>query len=199
MTSDVTGPISGGSGFADSYYLPFILGWNGKRAAVRGMYGFLAPTGSFVEAANDNVGSGYWTHASSSGQTFYLTENRRLVLSTFEMYEFHTTQNGTGVHPGDTFDLDYSLMGSLPPAGRPCGFRAGLAGYRRAADDGEDRTERHRGRVRGTLCRQLARVRAIGRLSQSTGRALGLKYFKEFANRSTFEGYSFQVYGAISF
>src|SRR5262249_15538902 len=73
LTSDATGPVSGGGGFADSYYQPFILGWEKKRAAVRAVYGFLAPTGSFKAGANNNVGSGYWTHAFSSGQTFYLT------------------------------------------------------------------------------------------------------------------------------
>ena len=26
-----------------------------------------------------------------------------------EMYEVHTTQEGTGVYPGDTFNLDYSV------------------------------------------------------------------------------------------
>jgi hypothetical protein len=29
------------------------------------------------------------------------------------MYEFHTTQEGTGVHPGQTFDLDYSALASV--------------------------------------------------------------------------------------
>ena len=90
LTSDIQGKISGGGGFADSYYLPFILGWNRERVAVRAMYGFLAPTGRFVAGANDNVGSGYWTHTLSSGQTFYLTRNKRLVFSAFQMYEFHT-------------------------------------------------------------------------------------------------------------
>ncbi len=28
LTSDISGSISGGGGFADSYYMPFILGWN---------------------------------------------------------------------------------------------------------------------------------------------------------------------------
>ena len=113
LTSDIQGKISGGGGFADSYYMPFILGWNRERIAIRAIYGFLAPTGRFVAGGNDNVGSGYWTHALSSGQTFYLKENKRLVLSAFQMYEFHTVQEDTGIHPGETFDLDYSLMGSI--------------------------------------------------------------------------------------
>ena len=128
LTSDLQGNLSGGSGFADSYYLPVILGWHWYRAAVRVMYGFLAPTGRFSEGANDNVGSGYWTHAVSSGQTFYLTGNKLFSLSVFQMYEFHTTQEGTSVHPGETFDLDYSLMYTAART-RRFQLQAGPAGY----------------------------------------------------------------------
>src|SRR5215467_2617971 len=113
LSSDVTGPISGGGGFADSYYQPFILGWDKERLAIRAVYGFLAPTGSFKVGANDNVGSGYWTHAFSSGQTVYLTENRETSFSAFQMYEVHTKQEGTNIHPGQNLDLDYSLTHSV--------------------------------------------------------------------------------------
>jgi hypothetical protein len=81
LTSDVHGNISGGSGFADSYYMPLVLGWNKERVALRVLYGFLAPTGRFAPGANDNVGSGYWTNAFSSGQTFFLTKNKLLALT----------------------------------------------------------------------------------------------------------------------
>ena len=128
LTSDIEGQLSGGGGFADSYYMPFILGWNTERADVRAMYGFLAPTGRFAAGANNNVGSGYWTHALSSGQTFYLTGDKRLIFSAFQMYEFHTTQEGTGVHPGQTFDLDYSLMGSVRRSAR-LALQMGVTGY----------------------------------------------------------------------
>jgi hypothetical protein len=59
LTSDVQGNISGGTGFADSYYVPLVLGWNKEPASIRILYGFLAPTGRFAPGANDNVGSGY--------------------------------------------------------------------------------------------------------------------------------------------
>jgi hypothetical protein len=197
LTSDVTGPISGGSGFADSYYLPLILGWTGKRAAARAMYGFLAPTGSFVEAANDNVGSGYWTHAFSSGQTFYLTENRRLVLSTFEMYEVHTMQNHTRVQPGDTLDVDYSLLASLTSR-ETVQVQAGLAGYH-----ARQTTAKTGPNVTAVASEERYAVNSLGfALTAAFPKArasLGLKYFKEYANRSTFEGYSLQVQGAMSF
>ena len=128
LTSDVQGPISGGEGFADSYYQPFILGWTKERAAFRAVYGFLAPTGKFNVNANDNVGSGYWTHALSSGQTVYLSENKRTALSAFQMYEFHTEQEGTRIQPGQTLDLDYSVTHVIP-LGHDAGLQVGLAGY----------------------------------------------------------------------
>ena len=197
LTSDVAGPIGGGSGFADSYYLPFILGWAGRQTAVRAMYGFLAPTGRFVRDASDNVGSGYWTHAFSSGQTFYLTESRSLVLSTFEMYEIHTRQEDTNVKPGDTFDLDYSLMAGVLRR-NDIRVQAGLTGYhalqttakRGPGVSAEASETRYAVNSLG-----FAVVVAMPRYKTT----LGLKYFNELANRSTYEGHSVQVQGAISF
>lgn len=196
LTSDIHGNISGGSGFADSYYLPFILGWNWERAALRVMYGFLAPTGRFVADANDNVGSGYWTHALSSGQTFYLTRNKGLALSTFQMYEFHTTQEGTHVHPGQTFNLDYSLTGTLSLT-ENVRLQLGPAGYQQRQTTGKTGPS-----VTPASSEERYAVNAIG-FALNVGfpkrqANIGVKYFKEFRNRSTFQGYSFQVFGAIA-
>src|SRR3982750_390736 len=81
LVSDIHGQLSGGGGFADSYYLPLILGWNNARASIRALAGILAPTGRFDEGASDNVGSGYWTPTLSSGQTVQLTSNNAVTLS----------------------------------------------------------------------------------------------------------------------
>ena len=197
LTSDIHGNLSGGGGFADSYYMPFILGWSDERAAVRFIYGFLAPTGRFAAGATNNVGSGYWTHALSSGQTFYLIKNGLLTFSTFEMYEFHATQEGTEIHPGQTFDLDYSLMTSLKRTAK-LQFQVGIAGYAQrqtTATTGPEiapATEQDRYAVNSLGF-------AINAAFPKRKASLGMKYFKEFANRSTFQGYSLQFTGAISF
>jgi hypothetical protein len=197
LTSDIHGNLSGGGGFADSYYMPFILGWSDERAAVRFIYGFLAPTGRFAAGATNNVGSGYWTHALSSGQTFYLIKNGLLALSTFEMYEFHATQEGTEIHPGQTFDLDYSLMTSLKRTAK-LQLQVGIAGYAQrqtTAKTGPEITpaaEQDRYAVNSLGF-------AINAAFPRRKASLGMKYFKEFANRSTFQGYSLQFTGAISF
>ena len=196
LTSDFTGPVSGGGGFADSYYQPFILGWEKKRAAFRAVYGFLAPTGSFRAGANNNVGSGYWTHAFSSGQTFYLTQDRKTIASAFQMYEIHTTQEGTGIHPGQNFNLDFSLMRALPVGDKPW-LQVGLVGYNQ-----RQMTAR---RGPGVTPEQEAaryKVNSLGFASNvNLPRKInvGFKYFQEFSNRSTFQGHSIQISGAIKF
>lgn len=197
LTSDIQGKISGGGGFADSFYLPFILGWNRERVAIRAMYGFLAPTGRFVEGGSDNVGSGYWTHTLSSGQTFYLTENKSLVLSTFQMYEFHTTQEDTAIHPGDTFDLDYSLMQSLTVP-ENLRLQIGVVGYEQ-----RQTTAKTGPTISSVASKDRYSINSIGFAVSAPfpkrKASLGLKYFKEFLDRSTFQGYSLQVSGSISF
>ena len=196
LTSNFTGPVSGGGGFADSYYQPFILGWEKDRAAVRAVYGFLAPTGSFRAGANNNVGSGYWTHAFSSGQTFYLTKDKKTVASAFQMYEIHTTQETTGVHPGQTFNLDFSLMRALAFGDKPW-LQVGLVGYNQ-----RQTTARRGPGVTPEQTTARYKVNSIGFASSvNLPRRInvGFKYFQEFSNRSTFQGHSIQFSGAIKF
>ena len=188
------GPVNGGGGLADSYYQPFILGWEKKRVAFRAVYGFLAPTGRFRAGADDNVGSGYWTHAFSSGQTFYLTENRTTSVSAFQMYELHTTQESTGVRPGQTFNLDYSLMQAIPFGEKPR-VQVGLVGYNQ-----RQTTPKRGPNVTTQQSAERYKVNAFGfaagvNLSKRVNG--GFKFFQEFSNRSTFQGHSVQISGSI--
>ena len=197
LSSDLNGPQSGGGGFADSYYQPLILGWRKKRANVRAIYGFLAPTGRFKAGASNNVGSGYWTHVGAAGETFHLTEDGGISASAFQMYEFHTTQEGTGIHPGETFNLDYSLMGSLHRTG-DMSLQAGLVGYEQ-----RQTSAKTGGPVTLAESQERYAINALGFAVSAvfSGRksTLGLKYFKEFANRSTNQGYSLQITASIGF
>ena len=191
LTSDTAGAISGGGGFGDSYYQPVILGWQRKRAAIRAVYGFLAPTGSFEPGADSNVGSGYWTHVLSSGQTVYLTASNTIAVSAFQMYEFHTTQHGTGIQPGQTLDLDYSVTRMFLPR-NDVRVQVGVVGY------GQWQTTDKSGPdVTATEAASRYSVNALG-LSGAVVLprrkvSLGFKYFKEFSNSSTFQGYSAQI------
>ena len=129
LTSNLNGNRNGGAGSGDSYYPPLILGWKRDPDAVRVLCGFLAPTGRFVAGGTDNVGSGYWTLAPSSGQTFYLTRSQSLAASAYEWYEIHSRQEGTRTHPGDTFNPDYSLMRFFPVSRRHLQIGMGVAAY----------------------------------------------------------------------
>ena len=196
LTSDIVGAISGGEGLADSYYQPFILGWNRKRTAIRAVYGFLAPTGQFKAGANNNIGSGYWTHALSSGQTVYLTENKRTSFSAFQMYEFPTTQRETRIHPGHTLNLDYSLTHAVPLRSG-MSLQLGLVGYNQ-----RQTTDKSGPTITQEQASARYKVNALGlgsNLSLSRKTSIGFKYFHEFSNRSTFQGYSVQLSGSISF
>jgi hypothetical protein len=197
LASDASGAISGGGGFADSYYQPLILGWAMQRAEIRAIYGFLAPTGRFEAGSDDNVGSGYWTHVVASGQTFYLTADRRTAVSAFQMYEFHGIQKSTGVRPGQTFNLDYSITRTIPLRD-DLQLQVGLVGYEQWQT-----TDKSGPTVTPEQAAAHYRVNALGFTANLGFPArevgLGLKYFKEFSNRSTFQGHSLQIAASIHF
>jgi hypothetical protein len=195
LSSDITGSISGGGGLADSFYQPAIFGWHFERADVKAAYGFLAPTGSFDAGANDNVGSGYWTHVILSGQTFFPTESRRTAISAFQMYEVHGSQSGTGIRPGDTMNLDFSVMQTLPQRGA-ARIQVGAVGYaarQTSAKKGPTVT------AADAATRYRIHSFGVGSVVALPERQVTLtfRYFDEFSNESTFEGSSLQISFAI--
>jgi hypothetical protein len=197
LTSDVNGALSGGGGFADSYYQPFILGWRKQRFAIRAIYGFLAPTGRFSAGANTNVGSGYWTSVVASGQTIYLNASKATALSVFQMYEFHGTQQGTMVHPGQTFNVDYSLTHTLPLQ-QSVRIQVGLVGYGQWQT-----TDKHGPHIAPEQAAAHYKVNAMGFTANAVlpeqKVSVGFKYFREFECRSSFQGYTLQISAAITF
>ena len=197
LTSDADGPISGGGGFADSYYQPIILGWRAEHADFRVHYGFLAPTGRFDSTSNNNVGSGYWTNAISSGQTIYLTGNKATAVSAFEMYEFHTVQEGTDIHPGETLNLDYSVT-RVFAVSKDLQLQIGPVGYEQWQT-----TNKTGPTITPAQGAARYRVNSLGFASNISLPArkvsLGFKYFHEFSNKATFQGYSVQISGVVSF
>ena len=159
------------------------------------MYGFLALTGRFEAGENGNVGSGYWTNALSSGQTFFLGPNKMTSLSAFQMYEFHTTQKRTDIHPGQTLNLDYSVMHTIQE-GDGVNVQLGIVGYNQwqtTAKDGPTLTR----------LQQVERykVNAFGFASviswPERNVSVSVKGFDEFENRSTFQGLSIQIATSI--
>jgi hypothetical protein len=197
LASDTEGQLSAGGGFADFFLQPFILGWQTERVGIRTAYGILMPTGKFNAGASDNVGSGYWTHAPSAGVTIFLTRDKRTTLSAFHMYEFHTVQEGTAIHPGQTANIDYSVTRTIR-VNDDTQLQLGVIGYKQwrttdktgptitAAEGGT----RYKVTALGFASNVVLPVRKV---------SLGLKYFKEFSNTSTFQGYTLQISGAVTF
>jgi hypothetical protein len=113
------------------------------------------------------------------------------------MYEFHTTQEGTGTHPGETFDLDHSLTKAFVFT-TGSSLQIGVVGYEQrqtTATTGpaitpEEATDRYAVNALGFASSLLFPKRRAN---------LGMKFFKEFANRSSFQGFSLQFSGSISF
>jgi hypothetical protein len=129
LSSITLGAISGGEGSGDVYFQGVILGWRKEWVDFRGILGVLAPTGRFNTGATDKVGNGYRTPVIASGETFYLSADWTTTVSLFDMYEFHSTQSGTDIRPGETLDLDYSVMKSPALPFENGRLQVGLAGH----------------------------------------------------------------------
>jgi hypothetical protein len=200
LTTVTFGKVAGAAGLADSYFSPLTLGWQKTRADLQAAYGFMAPTGRFTAGATDNTGSGYWGHFLTAGQTVYLTADKRTAVSAFEVYEFHTTQQTTDIHPGQTFGIDYSFTQVVPlDEDQHTLLQLGLIGY------GQYQTTDRTG---PTVDPRIAaathfRVNALGVganvLLPERKVVVGVSYFKEFSNASTVQGQSLQISGTVTF
>ena len=128
----------------------------------------------------------------------YAATARSITASAFELYEWHTTQEGTGTKPGGTVNLDYSIVRSFPFAQGARRLQLGLVGYLQRQTTAKTGPE-----ITAEQSRERYAVNALGLVSNlvfpKSRVSVGIKYFDEFANRAAYEGYSFQVSGAISF
>lgn len=199
LTAANLGSIGGAGGVSNLYVQPLLLGWKLARADLTGGYAFFAPTGKFTAGASDNVGTGYWTNAITAGQTVYLTKNKGTTLSAFEMYEFHGKQDGSDIKPGNTFNIDYSLMQFLPlDKDMTTLLQVGLVGYAQHQTTDALQADGSPFVVPGRYG-----VNALGGalnvLLPKRGVLIGFKYFGEMGNASTVQGYSIQLNGAVTF
>jgi len=127
-----TAPAASGSGagLSNTNFVPFDLGWHFKRADLQTGYSVYAPTGPYVPGATNNVSSGFWTNSWQTGATIYLTKSKATQISVFNVYAWNTTQQGTGIHPGQNDSIDYSVSQtfSLSKDGK-WSLQVGPAGY----------------------------------------------------------------------
>ena len=113
------------------------------------------------------------------------------------MYEFHGTQESTGVRPGQTFNLDYSATRSFPLR-QDLQLQLGLVGYeQRQTTDKTGPTVTADQAAAHYSVNALGFTANLGFPAREVG--LGFKYFKEFSNRSTFQGHSLQIAASVHF
>src|SRR5438309_2229006 len=109
----------------------------------------------------------------------------------------HTKQRDVDIRPGDTFDLDASILASVPSGGT-AHLEIGVVGYAQ-----RQTTAQSGSGVAAESAGNRYAVNALGgalRVTFPKQRAnAALKLFAERANRSTFEGNSVQVFAAIAF
>ena len=113
---------AGGSGLADTYVQPFNLGWHLHRVDFNAGYAFFAPTGRYTPGASNNVGSGYWGNAITTGTTLYLTKNKGTSASLATAWEIHRDRKTASIPagliydktPGQAFTMEWGLGQVLP-------------------------------------------------------------------------------------
>lgn len=191
-------PMGGGGGFGPMWVQPLTLGWQRKRADIQFAYAFIPPTGRYSPGATNNVSPGYWANCLALGETFHLTKDKKTALSAYQLYEFHTEKEGTGVTPGQTFNLDYSLTRIFVLGkSKTTMLQLGLVGY------GQWQTTDNSGAVNAVQARLNYGVNGLGGAANLIlplrKASLGVKYFAEFGNKDTVQGHSLQISGAITF
>jgi hypothetical protein len=124
------GVSASGAGLTNTNFVPLALGWHLKWADLQTGYSVYAPTGRFVPSALNNVSSGLWTNSWQAGATLYLTESKNTQISLFNVYAWNTTQQATGVHPGQNESLDYSFSQTFSLSkDHKWSLQVGAAGY----------------------------------------------------------------------
>lgn len=107
----------GGSGLADLWLQPLIIGWHLKRADLQVSDGVMIPTGRYTPGASNNVGTGYFGNHLQTGTTYYITKNKGTSANLFTDWEVHGARQGTNntsKKPGQAFTDEWGLGQVLP-------------------------------------------------------------------------------------
>jgi hypothetical protein len=101
------------------------------------------------------------------------------------------------IHPGQTIDLDYSLTQTFPLQ-RSLNLQLGLVGYGQWQT-----TDKHGPNITPEQAAAHYKVNALGFAANAVVPeqkvSVGIRYFREFECRSTFQGYTLQISAAITF
>ena len=96
-------------GFGDMFVQPVGLFWGGNVMDFMFAYGFYAPTGRYVEGADDNIGLGFWTHQLQGVGYLYPVKDKSTALMLGLTYEVNGKIKGADVTPGQRMTLEWGV------------------------------------------------------------------------------------------
>ena len=103
--------ISGGTvnGFTDLFVAPVGLSWGLEKFDFTFLYGFYAPTGKYETGADDNTGTGFWTHQFQGYGYFYPDKSKAMAIMIGLTYELNSRIKDAEVTPGNRFTLEWGV------------------------------------------------------------------------------------------
>jgi hypothetical protein len=118
------------SGFADTLFVPFILGWHSQTYHQMAGVETQLPTGTYDANAPVNIGRNYYEMSPFYALTWFPTD--KIDISAKFRYGFNTTNRATNYHSGDEAAIEFSSGYHITRA-----LTAGINGYiyRQTTDD----------------------------------------------------------------
>ena len=111
VTDTTYARISGGtvSGFTDLFVAPVGLSWGLEKFDFTFLYGFYAPTGKYETGADNNTGTGFWTHQFQGYGYFYPDKSKAMAIMIGLTYELNSRIKDADVTPGNRFTLEWGV------------------------------------------------------------------------------------------
>ncbi len=96
------------SGLGDLALMPVGLSWASQKMDYSFLYTMYIPTGRYTTGADDNLGTGYWTHQLQTPVYFYAMQ-QATALAVIPTIEFSGQIKDADVNPGNRFSLEYGI------------------------------------------------------------------------------------------
>lgn len=169
------------SGVGDVFIGPVVLGWHGQQWDAVFAAGHWFDTASFDQTEPASIGKGFGTTMLTLGGTWHFDPERRWSFSALSRYEIKTEQDDSGVTPGDSWLVEWSMSHRLAN-----GLDVGLAGY-----DGWQ-LERDKHGSAGKVEKHALGAEA-GYFWPQLGLGLNGAYYQEYHNEAGPEGSLFRL------
>lgn len=97
------------TGFGDLFITPVGLSYGWTHADFTINYGFTAPTGRYVQGADDNIGLGFWTNQFQGYGYYYPQEDQSTAFMLGLTYEINSKIKDEDFKPGSRLTLEYGI------------------------------------------------------------------------------------------